>query len=199
MSAADPLLAVAGFITVAAITPGPNNFIVMAAAARGGFGAALPAIAGVVIGSLGLLALVWAGAGAAFAALPPLRLLLKMAGAGYLIWLGSLLIGQSGRQDNGEASSKDRLPTTAHGVAAFQLMNPKAWVLIVTASAALPGQSTAPYALAGLLAVVSVLCLSLWACAGSAITGWLQIPSARSWFDRAMGSLLIVSAALLLL
>ncbi len=38
----DALFAITGFVTVAAVTPGPNNFIVMGAAARGGFGAATP-------------------------------------------------------------------------------------------------------------------------------------------------------------
>lgn len=199
MTVLEPLLAVAGFITVAAITPGPNNFIVMAAAARGGMAAALPSILGVVVGSLALLALVWGGAGAAIAALPALRVALTVTGALYLIWLGGLLIWQSGRRNGGGAEADGNLPSTATGVAAFQLMNPKAWVLIVTATAALSGESAAPYALAGLIAVISTLCLGLWACAGSAIAGWLRRPSARSWFDRAMGGLLIVSAALLVL
>jgi len=199
MTSLDPLLAVAGFITVAAITPGPNNFIVMAAAARDGFAAALPAIAGVVIGSLGLLALVGAGAGAAFEALPALRLLLMAAGALYLTWLGGQLIWQSNRHPSDGEPSDGRLPCTAGGVAAFQLMNPKAWVLIVTAAAAVSGQTAALYSLASLVAVISALCLSLWACAGSAIAGWLSQPAARRWFDRFMGGLLIASAVLLVL
>ena len=199
MTAPDPILAVAGFITVAAITPGPNNFIVMAAAARGGWTAALPPIVGVVAGSLVLLALVWAGAAVAFEALPTLRLLLTIAGALYLTWLGGQLIWQSDRTGGSEAGAAGGLPSTAPGVAAFQLMNPKAWVLIVTAAAALAGESAAPYALAGLLAVISTLCLGLWAYAGSAIAGWLRKPGARAWFDGVMGSLLVASAVLLVL
>ena len=59
----NSLLAVIAIVTVAAITPGPNNFIVMNAAARGGLDAVLPAITGVVGGSLFLMAIIWAGAG----------------------------------------------------------------------------------------------------------------------------------------
>ncbi len=198
----DPILAVIGFVTVAAITPGPNNFIVMAAATRGGFMGAFPAMAGVVVGSLGLLGLIWLGAGAAFNAVPPLRLALTVAGALYLAWLGAGLIrqAQGGADGNDTPGRVGRLPSTALGVAAFQLLNPKAWVLVVTATAAISGETqslTNLATLAATLGVIFVLCLTLWASAGSVIAGWLGPPAARRWFDRAMGGLLLGSAALL--
>ncbi len=61
----EALIGAAGAIAAAALTPGPNNFVVMRTAARGGLAGALSAIAGVVLGSLALLAVVVAGAGAA--------------------------------------------------------------------------------------------------------------------------------------
>ena len=198
----DALPAVAGFIAVAVITPGPNNFIVMAAAARGGFVAAVPAIAGVVAGSLVLLALAWAGADAAFEAAPPLRPALKLAGAAYLAWLGALLIHRSrSRSRDDLESGAGHLPSMALGVAGFQLLNPKSWVLILTAAAALSGEAEplpAFAALAATLAALSLLCLTLWASAGAAIAGWLRRPTARAWFEGAMGGLLIGSAVWLL-
>ena len=202
MTAMDPVVAVAGFITVAAITPGPNNFIVMTAAGRGGFAAALPAIAGVVAGGLGLLLVVWAGAGAAFTAVPQLRLVLVAAGALYLAWLGAVLIWRTrGKGPGGGRPGGGGLPSTSVGVAAFQFMNPKGWVLIATAAAAMADGGTGVFALAvlaTLLIAIPSVCLSLWAGAGAAIAGWLRRPEARRWFDRAMGTLLIASAALLL-
>ncbi len=205
----DPLVAVAGFVAVAAITPGPNNFIVMTAAGRGGFPAALPAMAGVVAGGLGLLVVIWSGAGAAFAAVPQLRLVLVAAGALYLAWLGAVLIWRARGSGTGldqpaghRRAGGGGLPSTMLGVAAFQFMNPKGWVLVATAAAALSAGGTGLAALAtlaALLIAIPSVCLILWAGAGAAIAGWLGRPAARRRFDRAMGALLIASAALLLL
>ena len=199
----ETLLAVAGFVTVAAITPGPNNFIVMGAAARGGFGAAAPAIVGVVAGTLILLTLVWAGAGAVFEAEPRLRSVLTYAGSLYLIWLGAVLVSNTGKGDSRGSPSASRVsPRSAPGLAAFQLVNPKGWVMVLTATAATSTGFQGVSSLATLAVIftaVTSVCLILWAWAGSAIADTLRKPRASRWFDRTMGGLLIGSAALLLL
>ena len=195
----ESLIAVAGLLFVAAITPGPNNTIVLAAAARSGLPGAVPSIAGVLAGSLALLALVWAGAGALFTAAPVFRHLLLAAGALYLVWLGGDLIWRSG--DTGDAPRP--LPGTTLGIAAFQILNPKSWVLVTTASVAMAGSTAGMDGLSGfgrlaaLMLVIPGACLTLWALAGVAIAERLRRRSTRRWFDRAMGCLLILSAALL--
>ncbi len=73
--------------------------------------------------------------------------------------------------------------------------------MVLTAAAAMPrdGERVSSLAeLAVILAVVTGVCLTLWALAGSAIADWIMRPSARRWLDRAMGGFLIASAALLL-
>lgn len=195
----ESLIAVAGLLFVAAITPGPNNTIVLAAAARSGLSGAVPSIAGVLVGSLALLALIWAGADALFTAAPNFRHFLLAAGALYLVWLGSNLIWRSG--DTGDEPRP--LPGTALGIAAFQILNPKSWVLVTTASAAMAGSAAGMDGLSGfgrlaaLMLVIPGVCLTLWALAGVAIAERLRRRRARRWFDRAMGCLLILSAALL--
>ena len=57
----DALLAISLLISFGAITPGPNNAIVMAAGMRGGVTAAYPLIAGVLVGGLIMLAVAWTG------------------------------------------------------------------------------------------------------------------------------------------
>ncbi len=189
------LPAVTGFVIVAAITPGPNNFIVMAAAVRGGARAAVPAIAGVVLGSLGLLLLVWMGTGAALGNAPGLRRLLAIAGGLYLAWLGVRIIWGSKRSAN--EPNPPRLPNTMLGLAAFQFLNPKSWVMIGTATAATVSSLGSLGAVATILIVVTIPCLILWAMAGSALAGLLERPVTRRWFDWGMGGLLVASAVLL--
>ena len=195
----EQLFAVAGFLIVAAITPGPNNFIVMTAARHGGVTAALPAMLGVVGGSLALLALVWSGTQIVFERVPSLMTTLAIIGACYVGGLGVILIRQASCKDGGDGPRLAAgLPRTALGLAIFQLLNPKAWALVATATAA---ASSAPFGflvLATLLILICGTCLSLWASAGSVIAGLLKDDRSRQWFDRTMGSLLIASAALLL-
>lgn len=195
----EQLFAVAGFLIVAAITPGPNNFIVLTAARHGGLTAAFPAMLGVIGGSLVLLALVWSGAQIAFERLPSLSPTLAIMGACYVGGLGVILIRQASRQDGSDCPRLTAgLPKTTLGLAVFQLLNPKAWALVATATAAASNTSFGFLVLATLLILICGACLSLWASVGSAIAGFLQDDRSRRWFDRAMGLLLIASAALLL-
>jgi len=183
------ILAVAGLVAIAAITPGPNNLVVLRAASRGGVRGALPAIAGVVLGGLAVLAIASVASGAAFAAAPHLRLAASVAGCLYLAWLGLGLVRHAGRA--GDAS---RLPAASLlGLVAFQFLNPKSWVMVMTALGALPaGAPAGP--LAFVFTVIPTLCLLVWATAGAALARWLARPRVSAWVDRAMGVLLIVTA-----
>lgn len=195
----EQLYAVAGFLTVAAMTPGPNNIIVLTAAKRGGVAAAIPAMLGVISGSLALLVLVWVGAHVVFDLMPSLRLALAILGACYIGGLGIALIWQALRRDRAEIRHHAAgLPTTALGLAVFQFLNPKAWVLVVTATAVASGSPFGLVVLAMLLVVICSVCLTIWASVGAAIAGYLGNEQSNRWFDRAMGMLLIGSAALLL-
>jgi threonine/homoserine/homoserine lactone efflux protein len=186
------LLPVIGVLIAAAITPGPNNFLVLEAGARRGALAAGRAIAGVVIGSLLLLALVWTGLGVAMQTAPLAQLLLSVAGALYLGWLGAAMFASAAREGHAAPAHKP-MPTTFLGIAAFQILNPKAWVLVTTAAAAMAGAGGF-VVLALLVVLISSLCLALWALAGRALSRFLERPEPRFWFDRAMGGLLALSA-----
>src|SRR5690606_38853453 len=83
----NSLAAAAGLLLIAALSPGPNNLVVLRAAAHGGLSAAWPAIGGIVLGGLALLGLVLAGPGSTFAHWPPLRTVVAIAGAAYLCWM----------------------------------------------------------------------------------------------------------------
>ena len=195
----EQLFAVAGFLIVAAITPGPNNFVVLTSARHGGPTAALPAMLGVIGGSLVLLALVWSGAQIAFERVPSLPSILTIMGAGYVGALGAHLIRQTFRPNGVDGTHLAAgLPKTTLGLAVFQLLNPKAWALVTTATAAASHASFGFLGLAALLILICGACLSLWACAGSAIAGLLRDERSRRWFDRMMGLALIASAAMLL-
>lgn len=192
-------IAVVAFLTVALITPGPNNLLALDAGARGGLASAVPIIGAVIAGGLGLLALAWTGAGLAFEALPRLQKVLTIAGSVYLALLGVAMIVQTMRPYGTGSASKNPLPQTWLGVTLFQFVNPKAWVLMVTATASVaPNGWGAFAALAGTFTVLSGLCLALWTVAGSIVVTFLSDGRSRRWFDRALGGTLIASAGFLM-
>lgn len=197
----QPLLGICGLLLAGAITPGPNTLVVMRLAARAGWTAALPAILGVASGSAALLTVVAAGGGAALAAVPGLAAVIAGGGCLYLSWLGARLI--SGSFSAGGRADRAAEHDSPHGVAGlfvFQFLNPKAWVLAATAvTVAQPSLGTATLpVLVTLLALISTACLTLWSCLGL-LMGRRRDLSARShWLERAMGALLITSAAALL-
>ena len=193
----DALIGVATLVTIAAITPGPNNFVVMRLASRAGFARTLPAIAGIVLGGLAMLALVAIGAGALFAARPVLRALIALGGAAYLCWLGISLVARSfADRSDVDARADVSLPAGIAGLIGFQFLNPKSWVMVLTATSSLPASQTAAglLSLGALFTVIPIVCLGVWSSFGAALARWLAHPRVSAWTDRVMGVLLAASA-----
>lgn len=194
------MIGVAGLIAVAAITPGPNNLVVMRVAAQAGFVAVLPAITGIVAGGLVMLALAMAGAGVLFATEPRLYRVIAIGGAGYLCWLGATLVMESFAPPGGARPASTGLPTRAAALFGCQFLNPKSWVMVLTVAAAVQGNAEASHAwwpVAALFTVIPGLCLATWSLLGMLMTTSLARPQFRRWADRALGLLLIASALLL--
>lgn len=187
------LLAAAGLLLVAAITPGPNNLVVMRLAVHEGLVGALPAITGIVLGSVVLLALAVGGVGYALEAWPLLRPAIGLAGGAYLAGLGARLALARARERTAGPSS----PAGMAGLFGFQFLNPKAWIMVLTVIAATPPRARLPtfLLLAPLFALIPACCLALWACLGAALSPMLARPAAARWTDRVLGTLLIVCAA----
>jgi len=82
------ILLLAGAMFVLAATPGPGVFATVARALASGFIPAAELVAGIVIGDLVYLLLAIFGLGALAAVLGELFVVVKYAGAAYLLWLG---------------------------------------------------------------------------------------------------------------
>lgn len=187
------LLAIAALLLVAAITPGPNNIVMMRIGSRNGAHGALSAMIGVLFGGTAMLALAVAGLGELFTHWPMLRLLVAICGGMYLVWLGWRLLNANGKEREVE------LPAGGVGLFVFQFLNPKGWVMMLTVVAAMPSQN-ALYAfarLAPLFIIISASCLLLWIIAGQMLARALTNPSTQRRIDRVLGASLIASTLLL--
>ena len=194
MSSLTPelLAALALFAFVSSITPGPNNTMLMASGANFGFRASIPHMIGVSGGFLLLVVAVGLGLGGLFAAYPELHDVLAVAGGLYLLWLAWKIATSSGL-GMGEAGAR---PQTFLQAAAFQWVNPKAWVMAVTAMATYTDETQ--YFLTVMLvgvafAAVNLPSVSTWAGFGSALRDWLSVPVRLKWFNISMAVLLVIS------
>lgn len=191
------LTAIAGLLLAAAITPGPNNLVVLREAGRGGVRGAAPAIGGIVLGGLALFALIAAGAGGVLARHDALRTILGALGGGYMAWLGLRLL--TGARGGATSALPVVLPAGGAGLFGFQFLNPKGWTMVLTAVAAWPASRPADYLpLALLFTLIPLACLLLWAGGGHLLASRLACARFRRRVDAAMGVLLVASAALLL-
>jgi len=175
------------FSFVSSITPGPNNFMLLASGVNFGFTRSIPHMLGIGVGFASLLLGVGLGLGALLVAYPGLHLALKVLGGAYLLYL-AWRIATSRTMGNGK-DDKAR-PMTFMEAAAFQWVNPKAWVMAVTAMAIytdpqMPFGSVLLVTLA--FALVNLPCVSSWTAFGLALRGFLSDPTRLKWFNIAMG------------
>ena len=126
------LLAVLIFSTVMAFTPGPNNAMLASSGSRFGLARTLPHVAGVTLGFPVMIFLVGVGLASILLASPMLQLAMKSISCAYLLWMAFQIARSSGGKNS---RGKDR-PLTCLQAAAFQWINPKAWMMAVGAISA---------------------------------------------------------------
>jgi threonine/homoserine/homoserine lactone efflux protein len=183
----DQFLALPVFCFVSSITPGPNNFMLLASGVNFGFRRSLPHMAGVAIGFLWLILAVGFGLGALLTLYPPLHIGLKIAGAAYLLALAWKIANTRALSAGKDGAGK---PLTFFQAAMFQWVNPKAWVMAVTAMAvyADPAQPFLSVILIGIVfALVNAPCISSWTLFGVAMRRFLSDPVRLKWFNIVMG------------
>ena len=190
--ALDTFLALLLFAFTTSITPGPNNMMLFASGVNFGFRRTIPHMFGIGVGFFVLLIGVGLGLGALLHAVPLLYTILKFAGGAYLVWIAwkiatsrSIAEKESGAQ-----------PMSFLSAAAFQWVNPKAWVMAVTAMATYTNPQL--YLISVLVvgfafAAVNVPSVSTWAGFGSALRDWLSDPVRLKWFNITMAVLLVLS------
>jgi threonine/homoserine/homoserine lactone efflux protein len=153
---------------------------------------------GISAGVIVQLVAVCAGLGAVFTRWPTLQVVLSWAGAAYLVYMGWRLL-QSGLAQTRENAR----PITFVEAAIFQFLNPKAWVMSLTAAALfLPtelGVILGTAYVAGLMVVVNLPCIAVWALFGSSLRRFLEQPGWRLAFNGVMALALAGTAVIMVL
>ena len=189
---ADLFAALVAFAFVSSITPGPNNLMLLASGVNFGIRRTVPHMLGIECGVVLTVTLVGLGFGQVLAVAPWSLGAIKLAGVAYMLWL-AWKIAQSGRIGEGRTGAR---PMTFLQAAAFQLVNPKAWAMTVTAVAAYTMADrflSSVVVVALVFGAVSLPSVSVWAMFGVWLRRYLDDPGVVLWFNRGMALLLVAS------
>ncbi|MGI9598109.1 MAG: LysE family translocator [Acidimicrobiales bacterium] len=191
------LAAVTSLAFVASITPGPNNLMLWASGLNHGIRGTVAHLLGVSAGFNLLLFTVAAGLGRLFERYPGFELSLKIVGGIYLLHLAFRIFNTS---SIGEVEASNR-PLSFLEAVAFQVVNPKAWVMAITAASIglAPGIPVvaAALALTAVFAVVNFPCIVVWMVSGSFASRLLDRPNRLRAANRILGLLLAATVVLI--
>jgi threonine/homoserine/homoserine lactone efflux protein len=183
---------------VASITPGPNNLMLLASGMNHGVVRTFRHLAGVSIGFAFLIFIVAMGLGTLFERYQSLELLLKVLGAVYLSYLAWRIFTTTAVKTAEGAVA----PLTFVQAAAFQWVNPKAWVMATTATSTL--LDTDASVVGGAVGLtfgfwlVNLPCISAWMFSGAYAQRWVEDARRVQQINRTLGVLLGGTVVLLI-
>ena len=187
------LLSVLLFALVSTATPGPNNIMVMTSGVNFGVWRTLPHYLGICIGFPAMVLAISLGLGKVFETVPVMHVVIKMLGITYLMYL-AWRIATTDTEMKEDGSSR---PLSFWQAAAFQWVNPKAWVMAVGALATFTtvnGQVIEQAMwIAAAFMMVAIPSVGGWMLGGAGLRRLLQKPVYRRWFNWTMGLLLALS------
>jgi threonine/homoserine/homoserine lactone efflux protein len=153
-------------------TPGPANMAMMATGARFGFRAALPFVAGVILGKQLIIWPIGYGIMEVASQIPLLFEILKFLSALYIIWLAWRVANM--RLSSGEPSVD--APGFWPGLLVHPL-NPKAWAMILVGfTNFVESDTTTFYAtlyIAASLLIIQIICHPIWTLFGDRIAKFI--------------------------
>jgi len=184
------LLAVLPFVVSTSVTPGPNNLMVMTSAVNFGVRRTLPHILGIMVGFPLMVVAVGLGLAPVFETWPVLHQALKIGGAAYMLWL-AWQITRPGEIGEGRRGPR---PIGFLQAAAFQWINPKAWIMALGAIATyttIGGRLLAETLMIALtFMAVSIPSNAFWVGLGVGVRRFLANPRALRIFNGIMAALL---------
>lgn len=184
---------------VASITPGPNNLMLLASGMNHGIRGTIRHLLGVSLGFAFLIFLVAMGLGTLFERYELLELILSLLGAAYLTYLAwKIFTTTAVKAAEGQAA-----PLTFLQAAAFQWVNPKAWVMATTASSTLLDTEASVVGGSAALTfgfwLVNLPCIAVWMFSGVYAQRWVDDARRVVVINRTLGVMLAGTVILLLL
>ena len=189
------LLSITSFAIATAFTPGPNNLMLLSSGLTFGYKRTLAHILGVAVGFPLMVLAVGLGVGTMLEHYPMVYKVLKVIGIGYLLWMAWHIANTQGSLNTKEHQNDK--PFTFLQAALFQWVNPKAWIMAVTAISSFTTQSSEVLYQVAIIAfiylAVGVFSTHSWALGGVLLHKWLESERAIRTFNRVMALLIVLS------
>lgn len=200
------LVSLTGFAIISAITPGPNNLMLMSSGALFGWQRSLPHLGGVLLGFAILIMSAVFGLGSVVSKWPWLLMTVRVLGASWLAWM-SLRYFLAALRGPAVAANMSAAPISRpfrfHEGVLFQWVNPKALILGISAAGAYIAiaESVVQRAIiiAGVFFLAGLVSSSLWMIAGDALNRYMSSGKSAKYLNFAMGILILLTALHVLL
>ena len=180
------------------VTPGPNNAMLTASGIKFGFKKTLPHLFGIPFGHLIQIILVCLGLGSIFQKYPSIQMYLKWLCFFYLLYLGWKILGSFSTNEK-----ETGRPLKLYEAALFQFINPKAWVVALTAATAFfPSEESFFLATSFVAITAPFICfpsICLWALFGSSIKIVIKNRKIKKLVEYLLAVLLVVTAIIIVI
>ena len=197
-SFAGSIMALAIFMFVNSVTPGPNNLMLLHGSIKRGFWACRWHMLGITTGVVIMLWLSYWGMAALVVSYPAVMLIIKVLGTLYLLWLtyqmaktdfiaiiDEALLHEQRRQQSADINNEVKksfgeLPLSFGQALVFQWLNPKAWTMTMVAPSLAMFHAGKPwldnYALLAMCALINILSISCWSAGGHWLRKLVHLP-----------------------
>ena len=188
--------ALASYYFVMFVTPGPNNAMLTASGIKFGFKRTLPHLIGIPFGHTIQITLVCFGLGSVFQKYPNIQFYLKWICFFYLLYLGWKIIGSFSTNDKDSGR-----PLRLYEASLFQFINPKAWVVALTAATAFyPSQESFFIATSFVAITAPIVCfpsICIWALFGASIKTLIKNTKTKKIVEYLLALLLVLTAIII--
>ncbi len=186
-----------GYALAMSASPGPVNIVAAMTGAQYGVGRSVPYVFGVTVGFVALLGIVGLGIGLVFQNQPWLRTAMAAVGGTYLIYLAITL---TRAHPTGLTPETVRPPSAWSGLLA-QWLNPKAWIVALSAVSLYTAEQNYLLSLGVFCLVFFIVCFCSvlsWVAAGTLAGRLLGDPGRIRTFNWIMALLLIATVVAVL-
>lgn len=188
------ILSIASFGMASTMTPGPNNIMLLSSGLTFGYKRTIPHALGINFGFPFMVVCVGLGIGKLFELYPFIYTVLKLAGISYMVWMAWHIANTKGSL---ETKNKKDKPFTFIQAALFQWVNPKAWIMAVTSTAAFITDHEMAFIQVMIISCIYFICAlvstNAWAVGGLALRHFIRNEKWVQIFNITMAILILGS------
>lgn len=189
------IISIATFTISTVTTPGPNNIMLLSSGLTFGYKKTIPHMSGIIVGFPFMVVLVGLGMGVIFEKFPVILSILKIVGILYLFWMAFKIANNTSAYEVNKGQKSE--PFTFFQAAIFQWVNPKAWIMAITAISIFVTANENSYlqviTIAFIYFLSSIISANSWAFGGVVLKKFIKNESSVKKLNIIMAILLIAS------